>query len=225
MKELCAPLPATPLDYSGIMAYRSHNHFCLCFHWYLNIVPLPSRVCVLLWRLLCLPSDCSAQRSGSRLSRIVRITPANTQIRSQHMYLVHDLQKCTYKLRLHTADHLVSRFSALFLRLCSTLPYVAGRHGQNTILHKKQVDTPLFAPLSRSLSHQHDLQLHSHQISLSRKLNLTSDLISIFQPDIKLNKCTMADRDILPDNFKPRHYDLVIKDLDFGNWSYKGTVT
>lgn len=35
----------------------------------------------------------------------------------------------------------------------------------------------------------------------------------------------MADRDILPDNFKPSHYDLVIKDLDFGNWSYKGTVT
>ncbi|KAB5582275.1 peptidase family M1-domain-containing protein [Coniochaeta sp. 2T2.1] len=34
----------------------------------------------------------------------------------------------------------------------------------------------------------------------------------------------MADRDILPDNFKPSHYDLVIKDLDFGNWSYKGTV-
>ncbi len=34
----------------------------------------------------------------------------------------------------------------------------------------------------------------------------------------------MADRDILPDYFKPAHYDLVIKDLDFKNWSYTGTV-
>ncbi|KAK3377310.1 peptidase family M1-domain-containing protein [Lasiosphaeria ovina] len=34
----------------------------------------------------------------------------------------------------------------------------------------------------------------------------------------------MADRDILPSNFKPTHYDLVIKDLDFEKWTYKGTV-
>ncbi|KAK0624250.1 peptidase family M1-domain-containing protein [Immersiella caudata] len=34
----------------------------------------------------------------------------------------------------------------------------------------------------------------------------------------------MADRDILPDNFKPVHYDLVIKDLDFKAWTYNGTV-
>ncbi|GAB1318269.1 Peptidase family M1-domain-containing protein [Madurella fahalii] len=34
----------------------------------------------------------------------------------------------------------------------------------------------------------------------------------------------MADRDILPDNFKPAHYELVITDLDFKGWSYKGTV-
>lgn len=34
----------------------------------------------------------------------------------------------------------------------------------------------------------------------------------------------MADRDILPDSFKPRHYDLLIKDLDFNNWTYNGTV-
>lgn len=34
----------------------------------------------------------------------------------------------------------------------------------------------------------------------------------------------MTDRDILPDNFKPGHYDLVIKDLDFEKWSYTGTV-
>jgi hypothetical protein len=34
----------------------------------------------------------------------------------------------------------------------------------------------------------------------------------------------MTDRDILPDTFKPAHYDLVIKDLDLKNWSYKGTV-
>ncbi|KAK3689171.1 peptidase family M1-domain-containing protein [Podospora appendiculata] len=35
----------------------------------------------------------------------------------------------------------------------------------------------------------------------------------------------MADRDILPGAFRPRHYDLVITDLDFKNWTYKGTVT
>ncbi|KAK3400603.1 peptidase family M1-domain-containing protein [Sordaria brevicollis] len=34
----------------------------------------------------------------------------------------------------------------------------------------------------------------------------------------------MTDRDILPDNFKPTHYDLEIRDLDFSSWSYKGTV-
>ncbi len=34
----------------------------------------------------------------------------------------------------------------------------------------------------------------------------------------------MADRDILPGNFRPRRYDLVIKDLDFENWTYKGTI-
>lgn len=34
----------------------------------------------------------------------------------------------------------------------------------------------------------------------------------------------MTDRDILPDNFKPTHYDLEIRDLDFTSWSYKGTV-
>jgi len=34
----------------------------------------------------------------------------------------------------------------------------------------------------------------------------------------------MTDRDILPDTFKPAHYDLVITDLDFNNWSYKGSV-
>ncbi|KAK4222805.1 putative aminopeptidase [Podospora fimiseda] len=34
----------------------------------------------------------------------------------------------------------------------------------------------------------------------------------------------MTDRDILPDNFKPLHYDVVIKDLDFKSWSYKGVV-
>lgn len=35
----------------------------------------------------------------------------------------------------------------------------------------------------------------------------------------------MADRDILPDTFKPVHYDLAIKDLDFANWTYNGSVT
>lgn len=35
----------------------------------------------------------------------------------------------------------------------------------------------------------------------------------------------MADRDILPDTFKPFHYDLVIKDLNFAAWTYNGSVT
>jgi hypothetical protein len=35
----------------------------------------------------------------------------------------------------------------------------------------------------------------------------------------------MTDRDILPDYFKPSHYDLAIGDLEFGSWSYEGTVT
>ncbi|KAK4166965.1 peptidase family M1-domain-containing protein [Cladorrhinum sp. PSN259] len=37
-------------------------------------------------------------------------------------------------------------------------------------------------------------------------------------------RANMTDRDILPDNFKPVHYDLVITDLDFKTWAYKGTV-
>lgn len=35
----------------------------------------------------------------------------------------------------------------------------------------------------------------------------------------------MADRNVLPDHFRPAHYDLVLKDLDFKNWSYNGSVT
>ncbi|KKO99552.1 glutamyl aminopeptidase [Trichoderma harzianum] len=35
----------------------------------------------------------------------------------------------------------------------------------------------------------------------------------------------MADRDVLPDNIKPSHYVLSLRDLDFKNWTYKGTVT
>lgn len=35
----------------------------------------------------------------------------------------------------------------------------------------------------------------------------------------------MADRNVLPDYFKPAHYDLVLTDLDFKNWAYNGSVT
>lgn len=35
----------------------------------------------------------------------------------------------------------------------------------------------------------------------------------------------MADRNVLPDQFKPVNYDLVLKDLDFEKWSYNGSVT
>jgi aminopeptidase N len=35
----------------------------------------------------------------------------------------------------------------------------------------------------------------------------------------------MTDRDILPDSVRPSHYALSIRELDFKNWSYKGTVT
>jgi len=34
----------------------------------------------------------------------------------------------------------------------------------------------------------------------------------------------MADRDILPDNLKPSHYDVSLRDMDFGAWTYKGTT-
>ncbi|KAI8683556.1 Aminopeptidase [Fusarium keratoplasticum] len=35
----------------------------------------------------------------------------------------------------------------------------------------------------------------------------------------------MTDRDVLPDNVKPKHYNLSLRDLEFTNWTYKGTVT
>lgn len=35
----------------------------------------------------------------------------------------------------------------------------------------------------------------------------------------------MADRNVLPDHFRPAHYDLVLTALDFKNWSYNGSVT
>ncbi|KAL7931725.1 peptidase family M1 domain-containing protein [Trichoderma chlorosporum] len=35
----------------------------------------------------------------------------------------------------------------------------------------------------------------------------------------------MTDRDVLPDNIKVSHYALSLRDLDFKNWTYKGTVT
>lgn len=40
----------------------------------------------------------------------------------------------------------------------------------------------------------------------------------------EIDLATMADRDILPDTFKPVHYDLAIKDLDFAKWTYNGSV-
>jgi hypothetical protein len=38
------------------------------------------------------------------------------------------------------------------------------------------------------------------------------------------NPAKMTDREILPDYFKPVHYDLEISELDFANWTYKGRV-
>lgn len=35
----------------------------------------------------------------------------------------------------------------------------------------------------------------------------------------------MADREILPDSVKPTHYNVSLRDLDFKNWTYQGTVT
>ncbi|KOS21839.1 Aminopeptidase 2 [Escovopsis weberi] len=35
----------------------------------------------------------------------------------------------------------------------------------------------------------------------------------------------MADRDVLPDNVRPSHYDLSLRGMDFAAWTYKGTVT
>lgn len=35
----------------------------------------------------------------------------------------------------------------------------------------------------------------------------------------------MTDREVLPDNVKPNHYVVSLRDLEFKNWTYKGTVT
>ncbi|QPH19663.1 hypothetical protein C2857_004954 [Epichloe festucae Fl1] len=35
----------------------------------------------------------------------------------------------------------------------------------------------------------------------------------------------MADREILPDSVKPTHYNVSLRDLEFKNWTYQGTVT
>lgn len=35
----------------------------------------------------------------------------------------------------------------------------------------------------------------------------------------------MADREILPDNVKPIHYNVSLRDLEFKTWTYQGTVT
>ncbi|KAM0278728.1 hypothetical protein ACHAQH_005022 [Verticillium albo-atrum] len=35
----------------------------------------------------------------------------------------------------------------------------------------------------------------------------------------------MADRDVLPDTIKPSHYVVSLRELDFKNWTYKGTVS
>ncbi|KAJ6783630.1 hypothetical protein PWT90_11006 [Aphanocladium album] len=35
----------------------------------------------------------------------------------------------------------------------------------------------------------------------------------------------MSDREVLPDNVKPNHYALSIKDIGFKNWTYQGTLT
>ncbi|KAG5979182.1 hypothetical protein E4U55_005468 [Claviceps digitariae] len=40
-----------------------------------------------------------------------------------------------------------------------------------------------------------------------------------------LNPHKMADREILPDNVRPTHYHVSLKDLEFNNWTYQGTVT
>lgn len=35
----------------------------------------------------------------------------------------------------------------------------------------------------------------------------------------------MTDRDVLPDSVKPSHYLVSLRELDFKNWTYQGTVT
>jgi hypothetical protein len=35
----------------------------------------------------------------------------------------------------------------------------------------------------------------------------------------------MTDREILPDNVKPIHYNVSLRDLEFKDWTYQGTVT
>lgn len=40
----------------------------------------------------------------------------------------------------------------------------------------------------------------------------------------KASAVVMADRDVLPDTFKPVHYELLISHLNFAEWTYKGKV-
>lgn len=35
----------------------------------------------------------------------------------------------------------------------------------------------------------------------------------------------MTDREVLPDNIKPTHYNVSLKDLEWNDWTYKGTVS
>ncbi|KEY70322.1 hypothetical protein S7711_06798 [Stachybotrys chartarum IBT 7711] len=39
------------------------------------------------------------------------------------------------------------------------------------------------------------------------------------------NPSKMTDREVLPDHVKPSHYVVSLRDLNFNDWSYKGTVT
>jgi hypothetical protein len=59
-------------------------------------------------------------------------------------------------------------------------------------------------------------------------LNPKEDPIAGFVPPdtsiIGIHNKTMADRDILPGNFKPSHYDLALTELEFDNWTYQGNV-
>ena len=112
------------------------------------------------------------------------------------------LTSSSLRISVGTNRQFTTQLSRITSRHCLT-PYHAN---PNPIHQKKQLGSGRAWPAIFSAQL---LRNCSHQARLSRG---------------STSKTAMADRDILPDDFKPSHYDLVIRDLDFKTWTYKGTV-
>jgi hypothetical protein len=104
---------------------------------------------------------------------------------------------------------------------------------------------PAYAPPIRSLSISADrfgklhfrpvlssnLAIRDLRIGPRASVHSFGRTVPVLQPRVAFSSTPspspdekMADRDILPDHFKPGHYDLTISNLDFPAWEYKGKV-